>query len=326
MKPTDSMDHPPPRSHSSWERRTIERLATAGLVEQRRARRWSIFFRFLLVAYIGFLTVISFRGQFESWRSDPASSHTALIDMSGAISSDGVSLSSVRGALISAFEHDDTAGVVLRLNSPGGSPVQSSLIYDEIRRLKSEHPNVAVVAVVHDVAASGGYFIASAADEIYVNPSSLVGSIGVLSNGFGFTGAMEKLGIERRLITAGESKAMLDPFSPVNEDDVAHLRGLMTLIHEQFKQAVREGRGQRISDDPELFSGSFWTGDQAIELGLADGLGDEYHVAREVIGAESVVSFNNEPDWIERVTGALGASIGAALVQAVRNPSRIEFR
>ncbi|MEM7376819.1 MAG: S49 family peptidase [Pseudomonadota bacterium] len=302
---------------SSWERRTIERLATAGLVEQRRARRWSIFFRFLLVAYIAFVTAMSFRGHFEAWRAGGTEQHTALIDMSGTIQSDGLSLASVRAALVAAFEDEATAGVVLRLNSPGGSPVQSSLIYEEIRRLKAEHPDTPVIAVVHDVAASGGYFIASAADDIYVNPSSLVGSIGVVSNGFGFTGTMEKLGVERRLITSGESKAMLDPFSPVNDDDVAHMRVLMAQIHEQFKTAVRDGRGDRLAEEPNLFSGTFWTGEQAVALGLADGFGDEYHVARDVVGVDSVLNFTAEPDLIERVTGALGAAIGAGFFEAL---------
>lgn len=321
------MDQPSQKSSSgSWERRTIERLATAGLVEQRRARRWSIFFRCLLVVYIAFVTAMSFRGQFDFWRSGETSSHTALVDMTGTIKSDGLSLASVRGSLVSAFEDKNTAGIVLRLNSPGGSPVQSSLIYEEIRRLKGEHPDKPVVAVVHDVAASGGYFIASAADDIFVNPASLVGSIGVVSNGFGFTGTMEKLGVERRLITSGESKAMLDPFSPVNEQDVDHMRGLMAQIHTQFKDAVRTGRGERLADDPSLFSGSFWTGEQAVELGLADGFGDEFHVAREVIGAEDVVNYTSKPDLVERITGVLGAAIGSGLLDTLSQREPLTLR
>ncbi len=311
------MEHTSEARQSSWERKTIERLATAGLVEQRRARRWNLFFRFLLVAYIVFITAMSFRGQFSEWRSGGPGAHTALIDMAGTIQSDGLSLASVRPALVSAFENENTAGVVLRLNSPGGSPVQSSLIYDEINRLKAAHPDVPVAAVVHDVAASGGYFIAAAADDIFVNKASIVGSIGVLSNGFGFTGTMEKLGVERRLITSGESKAMLDPFSPVDEGDVAHMKTLMAQIHEQFKAAVRGGRGDRLSTDNAVFSGTFWTGEQAVELGLADGFGDEFFVAREIFSAEDVVNFTAQPDLIERVTGALGVAIGSGLFDAV---------
>ncbi len=313
------MEHQTEAKADQWERKAIERLATAGLIEQRRARRWSIFFRFLLVAYILVITAVSFRGQFANWQSSAPESHTALIDFAGPIQSDGLSLAAVRPALVSAFEDENTAGVVLRLNSPGGSPVQSSLIYDEITRLKAEYPGVPVAAVVHDVAASGGYFIAAAADTIYVNKASIVGSIGVISNGFGFTGAMEKLGVERRLITSGESKAMLDPFSPVNEQDVAHMRTLMNQIHEQFKDAVRGGRGERLSEDESIFSGSFWTGEQAVSLGLADGFGDEYHVARDLFDAENVVNFSAQPDLLERITGEIGVGFGSGVVQSIES-------
>ena len=218
----------------TWERETIRQLASHALVEQRRARRWSLFFRFLLVAYIGFVTVMAFRQHlFPAMEGEEGDEHTAMLVLDGQIAAggDGISAEGVIGPLRDAFEAESAKAVVLRINSPGGSPVQSGIIYDEIRRLREEFPDKKLYAVVHDVAASGGYYIASAADEIYVDKASLVGSIGVIVNGFGFTGTMDKLGVERRMITAGENKGMLDPFSPVNEAEVAHMRTPVSYTH-----------------------------------------------------------------------------------------------
>lgn len=211
--------------------------------------------------------------------------------------------------LRNAFENEKTKGIVLRINSPGGSPVQADYVYREIRRLRALHPDIPLYAVIVDVGASGAYYIASAADNIYVNPASIVGSIGVLMNGFGFVGAMEKLGVERRLLTAGENKGMLDPFEPLKKKDVAYAKQLLGQIHQQFIDAVKQGRGDRLADNPELFSGKFWTGREGIELGLADEVGDVDYVAREVIGAKQVVDFTPKPDLLKRFADRLGVSM-----------------
>jgi protease-4 len=236
------------------------------------------------------------------------------VDLNGMIASGEESNADniVRG-LRDAFEHRNTRGVILRINSPGGSPVQSSYINQEIRRLRDKYPDIPLYAVVEDMCASGGYFVAAAADKIYVNEASVVGSIGVLSSGFGFVGAMEKLGIERRLHTAGEHKGFLDPFSPQSRTDKAHLQKLLTQIHNQFIQVVREGRGDRLGDHPDLFSGLFWTGEESIRLGLADELGSAGQVARDVIGVEQIVDFTPEVDVLERLAKQLGAGAAQAM-------------
>ncbi|MDH3355528.1 MAG: S49 family peptidase [Chromatiales bacterium] len=297
-----------------WERDLINRLSFASLAEQRRSRRWGIFFKFLFFAYLFLITAVTFR---ESDLVDVKmgdKEHTAIVKVSGLIS-DGTEANAdaiIKG-LQKAFDDPNTKGVVLRINSPGGSPVQSALVYDEIIRLRALHPDTPLYAVILDVGASGSYFIAAAADKIYVNESSVVGSIGVLMNGFGFTGAMEKMGVERRLFTAGEHKGGLDPFSPLNNGDVTHVKKLLENIHKHFINAVKTGRGDRLKESPDLFSGRFWTGQESIELGLADGIGDVNYVAREIIKAEDVIDFTPKDDLFARFADRVGASISQSI-------------
>ncbi|MCW8827296.1 MAG: S49 family peptidase, partial [Gammaproteobacteria bacterium] len=297
-----------------WERDLINRLSFAALAEQRRTRRWGIFFKFLLFAYLFMITAVAFRESEVVDMKVGGNKHTAMVEVSGMISdASEANADTIIEGLQDAFEDKDTKGVVLRINSPGGSPVQSALIYDEIRRLRALYADIPVYAVILDVGASGSYFIASAADQIYVNESSIVGSIGVLMNGFGFTGAMEKMGVERRLLTAGEHKGGLDPFTPLNEDDVAHIKKLLATIHDNFIQAVKTGRGDRLKDHPDLFSGRFWSGKQSIEMGLADELGDVNYVAREIIEAEDVVDFTPKIDLFSRFADRVGTSISNSI-------------
>jgi len=303
-----------------WERDLIAKLATAALKEQRRARLWGIFFKLLTFAYVTFLLVVM-----VDWkgRAEMASGkkHTAMVEVSGLIApGSDASAERVTSALQAAFKDKNTQGVVVRCNSPGGSPVQAQTIYDEMRRLRKQYPDIPLYAVVEDVCASGGYFVAVGADRIYVAKASVVGSIGGLMNGFGFTGLMEKLGVERRLITAGENKAMLDPFSPVDEKDVAHLKQLMADIHQQFIGVVKEGRGKRLKETPEIFSGLIWTGQKSVELGLADGFGSLDSVARDVVKAEDIVDFSSRESVVEKFARRFGASAASALLEsALRN-------
>lgn len=300
-------------SDSGWERGLIERLSLASLKEQRHARRWNIFFKFLLFSYLFLLFYLAMQGT-RLDEASRASEHIAMVEVNGMISdATKANADSIIEGLRDAFKDEKTKGVVLRINSPGGSPVQSDYVYREIKRLRELHPTIPLHAVIVDVGASGAYYIASAADNIYVNPASIVGSIGVLMNGFGFTGAMEKFGVERRLLTAGESKGMLDPFTPLQEDEVAHVKGLLNTIHQQFIAAVKEGRGERLKDEPELFSGKFWTGEQGIALGLADAIGDVDFVAREVFKVEEVVDYTPKPDLFKRFADRLGASMANVL-------------
>jgi protease IV len=238
--------------------------------------------------------------------------HTALIDVQGVISADDSSADSVISSLQDAFDDNKTRGVILRINSPGGSPVQAGQIYDEIKRLRAKHPDIPLHAVVDDICASGGYYVAAAADNIYVDKASIVGSIGVLMDGFGFTKTMEKLGVERRLLTAGENKGFLDPFSPVDEKQQQYAKKMLEEIHGQFIGVVKEGRGKRLKDTPELFSGLVWSGEASIELGLADGLGSVESVARDVIKAEEVVDFTYRPGFAERLASRLGTAMAQA--------------
>lgn len=297
-----------PKHDPDWERKTIEKLAFSAINEQRRARLWSIFFKSLTFIY---LFVLLFIGM--DWigkGSVPKLDHTALIDIQGVIGSgEEVSADAVISGLQTAFENKRTKGLILRINSPGGSPVQSGIINDEIKRLRKLHPEVPVYAVVEDICASGGYYIAAAADQIYVDKASIVGSIGVLMDGFGFTGTMEKLGVERRLMTAGENKAILDPFSPPNEKHQEFAQNMLDEVHQQFIDIVREGRGARLKETPETFSGLFWTGEASIKMGLADALGSSEYVAREVIKQEKIVDFTVREDFASRFAKRLGASV-----------------
>jgi protease-4 len=298
-----------------WERELVTKLATAALKEQRRARLWGIFFKLLTFAYITFLLVL-----FVDWegRADLATGkrHTAMVELNGTIApGSDASAEKVVAALQAAFKDKYTQGVVLRINSPGGSPVQSQTIYDEMRRLRKQYPEIPLYAVVEDICASGGYFVASGADRIYVGKASIVGSIGVLMNGFGFTGLMDKLGVERRLITAGENKGMLDPFSPLDEKDKQHVQALMNDVHQQFIGAVREGRGKRLKETPDMFSGLIWTGQKSVELGLADGFGSLESVARDVVKAEAIVDYTQKENIAEKFARRFGASAATAVME-----------
>src|SRR5215813_3231471 len=295
-------------AENDWDRQLIENLATAALKEQRRARRWGIFFKFLFFAYLTMIIVL-----LVDWRGPDslgAGKHTALVDVVGVIDARGDSSADrVTEALQNAFKNKNTAGVILRINSPGGSPVQAGIIYDEIRRLRGVYPNIPMYAVVEDICASGGYYIAVAADKIYVDKASIVGSIGVLMDGFGFTGTMDKLGVERRVLTAGENKAFLDPFSPVVESQQKFAKEMLGQVHQQFITVVRQGRGKRLKETPDMFSGLMWIGQKSVELGLADALGSVDYVAREVIKAEDIVDFTKKQDITERFAKRFGAAM-----------------
>ena len=291
----------------------LKTIALEGLKEQKRARRWGIFFKFAMLAYVLLLVVVMFSGG-KGKSAITADKITAVVDINGVIMDGGdVSADNVIPSLQEAFEDERTQGVILRINSPGGSPVQAGYINDEIYRLKAKYKNIPVYAVVADICASGGYYIAVAADDIYVDKSSIVGSIGVRMDAFGFQEAMKKLGVERRLITAGEHKGILDPFSPLKEDEVQHLKTMLAHTHKQFIDVVKKGRGKRLVDNPDLFTGLFWTGEDAIKLGLADKLGSDAYVAREVIGAEDIVNFTAEKDVFEKLAERVSTSVSTAI-------------
>jgi len=322
---SETAKHPevPPEKNSeeSWERDTLNRLAFATLNEQRRARRWGILFKVLGFIY---LFVILFEVLYPNWQFDKEKGgiakgkHTALVHIEGIIATDtDANAETIISGLKSAFEDEDTEGIILQINSPGGSPVQSGYINDEITRLREEYEDIPVYAVVSDICASGAYYIAVAADEIYVDKASIVGSIGVLINSFGFVDVMGKVGVERRLFTAGENKGMLDPFSPLKESDKMHIEGVLNNVHQQFINVVKEGRGKRLkdADNPDIFSGLIWTGEQAMELGLVDGLGNSNYVAREIIEADEIVDFTPKPNYLDRFAERFGATIANVLSQ-----------
>jgi len=305
---------------SQWERELVNKLATAALKEQRRARLWGIFFKLLTFAYITVFLLMAI-----DWKGGDvggSKKHTAMVEVSGLIApGTDASAEKITTALQAAFKDKNTQGVVVRINSPGGSPVQAQAIYDEMKRLRHKYPEIPLYAVVEDICASGGYFVAVGADRIYVGKASIVGSIGVLMNGFGFTGLMDKLGVERRLITAGENKAMLDPFSPLDEKDKAHIKTLMADIHQQFIGVVKEGRGKRLKESPEIFSGLIWTGQKSVELGLADGFGSLESVARDVVKAEEIVDFTQKEGIAEKFARRFGAAAASTFVEALLRAS-----
>ena len=309
--PTSDPTSPEPASSriaSAWEREVLERLAFMALAEQRRTRRWNLVFRFAWLALAISLAVFWIDPQWLD--SEPGGPHSALVDVRGLIADEGdVSADEVVAGLRAAFEDSATAGVILRINSPGGSPVQAGYISDEIVRLRALHADTRVYAVITDIAASGGYYVASAADEIYASRSSVVGSIGVLMDGFGFVDAMSKLGVERRLVTAGEHKGLLDPFSSARDEEIAHLRSLLDEVHREFIEVVKRGRGARLAADADLFSGLIWTGARGVELGLVDAIGSSGYVAREVIGAEEIVDFTVRPAPLDAIADRLGVTI-----------------
>ncbi|MFM9880615.1 MAG: S49 family peptidase [Burkholderiaceae bacterium] len=304
-----------------WERATLEKLAFASLKEQRAARRWSLFFRLSWLLLIAVLVWLSLHRGSPS--SAPSGPHTAVVEVKGEIAAGAdASAEFVNAALRAAFEDDGAKAVVLLVNSPGGSPVQAGMINDEIRRLKAKH-NKPVYAVVEESAASAAYYIAVAADQIYVNKASIVGSIGVLVDGFGFTGLMDKLGVERRLLTAGENKGFLDPFSPQTEAQRAFAQTMLNQIHQQFITVVREGRGKRLKESPELFSGLFWSGQQSIDLGLADAYGSVDSVARDVVKAEDIIDYTRRENVAERLAKRFGAALGEGAFKALQRSSAL---
>ena len=296
---------------------TLEKLAQGMLDEQRANRRWRNLFRIasLVVALVAIGAALDMK-----WGGKPPSTrHSALIEVTGEIDAESstASADTLLPALQDAFEDAGSVGVVLRMNSPGGSPVQSAIINDEIRRLRALHPDKPLYVVVEDMCASGCYYIAAAADKIYVSQGSIVGSIGVLMSSFGFTGLMDKLGIERRLMTAGENKAMMDPFQPQNPRHRALTQTMLDDIHQQFITAVKEGRGKRLKQSPEIFSGLFWTGRKAIALGLADSLGTVDSVARDVLKAEDVIDYTVREGLSDRVLKKFGAAVGESMAKTM---------
>jgi protease-4 len=297
----------------SWERKIVTQLAESSLKEQRRSRRWGIFFKLLTFIYIGAIVFIF--GQASLTEINQTEKHTALVELNGVIADDKVAnADTIITALRDAFENENSAGVILRINSPGGSPVQSGYIYDEILRLREEYPDTPLYAVITDVCASGGYYIAAAADKIYADKASIVGSIGVRMDNFGFVDAMGKLGVERRTLTAGKNKALLDPFLPIDEKTTAHMQVMLTEIHQQFITAVKKGRGDRLDTSVEgLFSGLIWTGEAAVDIGLVDDLASSSYIAREVIGEETIVNYTVKEDLLERFADRLGSTTAQAI-------------
>lgn len=305
------------QNSSNWEREVLEKLAFQSLKEQKRNRFWSVFFKSLTFIWL-FLMLFYMLNWIGGTSGNSAEDHTALIDIQGEIGAqDQVNADSVVSSLHDAYDNKHTKGVILRINSPGGSPVQAGIINDEIKRQRTLHPEIPVYAVVEDICASGGYYIAVAADKIYVDKASIIGSIGVLMDGFGFTGAMEKFGVERRLMTAGENKAMLDPFSPVNPKHKVLAQAMLNEVHQQFIHVVREGRGDRLKETPETFSGLFWSGEAGIKMGLADELGSYEYVAREVIKQENIVDFTASEGLAERVARKFGASMTQSMFKGM---------
>jgi len=308
--------------NNSWERKVVTQLAEASLKEQRRSRRWGIIFKLLTFAYIGVVIfMLSEAGNLTT--VSVSERHTALVELTGIIAdTEKASADHVVTALRDAFENEDTAGVILRINSPGGSPVQSGYIYDEMRRLRKEYPDTPLYAVITDICASGGYYIASAADKIYADKASIVGSIGVRMDNFGFVDAMQKLGIERRTLTAGKNKALLDPFLPVNERATKHMQTMLSEIHQQFITSVKEGRGDRLDTNVEgLFSGLIWTGEAAVKNGLIDELASASYVAREVIGEETIVDYTLQDDILQRFADRLGSTVAQVISAQFLNPT-----
>ncbi len=315
-----------PPSDDRWARDTLTKVALAAVTEQRRARRWGIFFKFLFFGYLLALLVLAWPDRL----GDAASStkrHTALVRVEGLIAgSTAASAKNVIEGLRKAFRDSSTVGVVLEINSPGGSPVQSGEIYDEIQRLRQQYPKIPIHAVTGDVCASGGYYIAAAAQNIYANKASIVGSIGVRMDSFGFTGAIEKLGVERRAYTAGSNKDFLDPFKPVNPAEVQHLQAMLDGIHQQFIAAVKQGRGERLKNHPDVFSGLMWTGEQGVTMGLVDALGSTRYVAEEVIGEKVIFDYTKRTGWMERLLDETEASLGAALLRILGGDGIMQWR
>jgi len=318
----DNQNKPEVTRESGWEREVIEKLALAAITEQTRARRWGVFFKSLMFVYLIAVFGVAMYPKLKQDIGVDSKDHTAVIDVVGMIAEGkDANADSIIESLRNAVKDKHTKGIILHANSPGGSPVQSSYVYEEIRKIKKEHPELPIYAVVSDICASGCYFIVSASDKIFVNPSSLVGSIGVLMDGFGFVDGMQKLGVERRLFTAGAHKAMLDPFSPSKEDETQYIQGLLNQVHQQFIGAVKVGRGDRLKENPDMFSGLVWTGEEGVKLGIADGVGNQDYVAKELIGAETQVDFSRQEHLLDKIAGKLGASFGQVIGSMVQGAS-----
>ena len=301
----------------NWERQALEHLLLENLKETRKARRWRAVLRILtLLVIVGaLLSIFDFH---LPGKGMGVEKHTALVTLEGEISSSSMANAmDINSSLLAAFENEQSAGVVLRINSPGGSPVQAGIINDEIHRLRKLHPAKPFYVVVEDICASGGYYVAVAADQILVDKASLVGSIGVIMEGFGFTGLMDKLGVTRRMITSGSNKGMLDPFSKENPKQVEMVKTMIDEIHQQFIAVVKEGRGDRLKDVPDLFSGRIWNGEQAVKIGLADGYGTVETVARDLLKAPDILDYTMKENFAERVAKRFGAEIGAAAGKAL---------
>ncbi len=303
--------------NQNWERQALEHLLLENLKETRKARRWKAVFRVLtLVVFIGaILAVFDFQVPVGRMGTEK---HTALVSLEGEISSSSMANAlDINSSLVAAFENEHSAGVILRINSPGGSPVQAGMINDEIYRLRKLYPSKPLYVVVEDICASGGYYVAVAGDQILVDKASLVGSIGVIMEGFGFTGLMEKLGVTRRMIAAGSNKGMMDPFSKENPQQVEMIKTMIDEIHQQFIDVVKVGRGDRLKETPEMFSGRIWNGEQAIKIGLADGYGTVETVARDVFKAPDILDYTMKENFAERVAKRFGAEVGAAAGKAL---------
>ncbi|MEY8204623.1 MAG: signal peptide peptidase SppA [Bermanella sp.] len=319
---------PVDRPGSAREWKLIEKVMMSMNSEQKRARRWGIFFKLLTFAYL-FAAVAMFAPQDVGSDALTADApFTAMVEVKGVIAAgEEASADLIVTGLRKAFEAEGVKAVMLRINSPGGSPVQSGYVYDEIKRLRAIHTDIPLYAVIADLGASGAYYIAAAADEIYADKASLVGSIGVVGSGFGFVGAMEKLGVERRQFTSGEHKAFLDPFTPIDNDEKQFWQGVLATTHKQFIEQVKKGRGDKLAEDAQLFSGLIWTGEQALGLGLIDGLGSAGYVARELVGAEKIVDFTPKPSPFESLVGRLGVYAGKGFAAAMgMNSSALELR
>ena len=303
-------DQSPAASKPEWQ--LLEKVATASIDEQRKARRWGVFFKLLTFAYL-FILLLALVPMMPADIGTAAEEHVALVELSGVIAADAeANANTVVAGLRGAFEAEQSVAVILAINSPGGSPVQAGYINDEINRLRSLYAEKKLYAVIADLGASGGYYVAVAADEIYADKASLVGSIGVISGGFGFNQALEKIGVDRRIYTAGENKAFLDPFSPEKDSDTAFWEQVLAVTHEQFVDVVKAGRGDRLLDSPEVFSGLIWTGEQALAMGLVDGLGSAGYVARDVIGTEDIIDYTRRSTPFEDLFARLGARISTA--------------
>lgn len=302
-------NHPSSAKELSWERGILEKVTLAAVVEQRRSRRWNNFFKSLMFIYLSGIFAVAFYPKFKDGVSVGNQPHVAVIDILGVIAEDqDASAEIIIEGLRNAAKDSNTQGIILNINSPGGSPVQSAYIHDEIKHIKKQQPDLPIYSVVSDICASGGYYIAVASDKIFVSQASIIGSIGVIINGFGFVDVLEKLGVERRLLTAGSHKAMLDPFSPTNAQETEHMQALLNQVHQQFIEAVRIGRGDRLVESEAIFSGLVWTGTDGVKLGLADGFGSVDSIAGDEIGTKEKINFTPQKQLLDKLAGSLGAS------------------